>query len=61
MVNALAAPGVNTDMFKKEMSFELTKELIGSLVGGAIWINYFRKSVRVKNTFTNGMDSYQNI
>ncbi len=30
------------------------KELIRVIIGAAIWIPYFLKSVRVKNTFTNG-------
>lgn len=34
---------------------ESTQELIRAITGAAIWIPYFLKSVRVKNTFTNGM------
>jgi len=34
---------------------ESTKELIRTVAGAVIWIPYFLKSVRVKNTFTNGM------
>jgi len=30
------------------------KELIRSVIGAAIWIPYFMKSVRVRNTFTKG-------
>ena len=33
---------------------ESTKELIRTLVGAAIWIPYFKNSVRVRNTFTKG-------
>lgn len=37
---------------------ESTQELIRAITGAAIWIPYFLKSVRVKNTFTNGMSEH---